>query len=280
MNLLKFLEHVDQEANAMSKGELAGFVHDMARTLPESRRLDFLRRLKNMQEQGEVKTHETEKDRDITEEFAGIRKELERIENGELCLEGSLNEEYDDWYCSEDEEFLYGDPEGIVDILTDACDFVRKCIDREEYKAAYEIADMLIGLEITVGGEYLDYTDEPMRIDELEYYHLGNLDYKTFVADALCAACCANPLAERAAVLYRIIINSRQNDITLQMAMQRGYELPETDEFLSLWIAYLGQLTTNIARNLLKEALELTNDVGVILENARRYCTQHPELYE
>ena len=53
MNLLKFLEQVDQEANVMSKGELAGFVHDMARTLPESGRLDFLRRLKNMQEQGE-----------------------------------------------------------------------------------------------------------------------------------------------------------------------------------------------------------------------------------
>lgn len=280
MNLLKFLEQVDQEANAMSKGELAGFVHDMARTLPESGRLDFLRRLKNMQKQGEVKTRETEKDRDITEEFAGIRKELERIENGELCLEGSLNEEYDEWYCSEDEEFLYEDPEGIVDILMDACGFVRKCIDCEEYKAAYEIADMLIGLEITVGGEYLDYTDEPMRIDELEYYHLGDLDYKTFVADALCAAYCANPLAERAAVLYRIIINSRQNDITLQMVMQSGYELPETDEFLPLWIAYLGQLNTDIARNLLKEALELTNDAGVLLENARRYCTQHPELYE
>lgn len=45
MNLLKFLEHVDQEANAMSKGELAGFVHDMARTLPESGRLDFLRKI-------------------------------------------------------------------------------------------------------------------------------------------------------------------------------------------------------------------------------------------
>ena len=36
MNLLKFLEQVDQETGAVSKAELAGFVHDMARILPEA----------------------------------------------------------------------------------------------------------------------------------------------------------------------------------------------------------------------------------------------------
>lgn len=57
-------------------------------------------------------------------------------------------------------------------------------------------------------------------------------------------------------------------------------ELPETDAFIPLWISYLGQLTTGTARRLLKEALELTNDPGELLENARKYHAQHPELYE
>ena len=52
MNLLKFLEQVDHEAEGMSKSDLAEFVHDMARKLPESGRSDFLRRLKGMQERG------------------------------------------------------------------------------------------------------------------------------------------------------------------------------------------------------------------------------------
>ena len=146
----------------------------------------------------------------LQKKLAGIRKELECIVNGELCLEGSLNEEYDDWYCSMDEEFLYEDPEGVVDVLTDACDFVHQCIDCEEYKAGYEIAEILIGLEITVDGEYQEYTEEPVRMDELEVYHLGGPDYKSFVMDALCVAYCANPLEERPGALYRIIINSRQ----------------------------------------------------------------------
>ena len=45
MNLLKFLEQVDHEAEGMSKSDLAEFVHDMARKLPESGRSDFLRSL-------------------------------------------------------------------------------------------------------------------------------------------------------------------------------------------------------------------------------------------
>lgn len=280
MNLLKFLEQVDHETEGMSKSDLAEFVHDMARKLPESGRSDFLRRLKGMQERGETRTNKAKKDCGITEKLAGIRKELECIVNGELCLEGSLNEEYDDWYCSMDEEFLYEDPEGVVDVLTDACDFVHQCIDCEEYKAGYEIAEILIGLEITVDGEYQEYTEEPVRMDELEVYHLGGPDYKSFVMDALCVAYCANPLEERPGALYRIIINSRQGDITLERVMQRGYELPETDAFIPLWISYLGQLTTGTARRLLKEALELTNDPGELLENARKYHAQHPELYE
>ena len=69
---------------------------------------------------------------------------------------------------------------------------------------------------------YLEYTDMPIPIDTLEYYHLGNLNYRSFVVDALCAAYYANSMPERADAIYRIILNSRQNNITLEMVMQRG----------------------------------------------------------
>ena len=47
MNLPVFLNKVDAFASKMSQEDLAGFVHEIARTLPEEKRSYFLDTLKN-----------------------------------------------------------------------------------------------------------------------------------------------------------------------------------------------------------------------------------------
>lgn len=157
---------------------------------------------------------------------------------------------------------------------------MHRCIDCEEYGAARELADILIGLDIMVGGEYQEYTDAPINISDLQYYHLGSVDYKSLVIDAAHAAYCAFKLPERAGHLYDTLSNSGRKDITLEMVMQSGRELPDMDAFLPLWIEYLGGMTTSYAQKLLHEALELTGDGDQLLASARKYCGDHPELYE
>ncbi len=217
---------------------------------------------------------------DFEQKRSFLRTRLERMESGELCLEGSLNQEYDDWYSSAEEEFLYSDPEGILDIIEEACRFVHQCVDCEEYQAACELTGILIGLDIMVGGEYQEYTDEPININDLKSYHLGNVDYRTLVIDAARAAYCASALSERADELYITLMNSGRRDITLEMILQGGRELPEIDAFLPLWIEHLGRMTGSSAGKLLQEALELADDGEQLLANARKYCGEHPELYE
>ena len=217
---------------------------------------------------------------DFEQKRSFLRTRLERMESGELCLEGSLNPEYDDWYSSAEEEFLYSDPEGILDIIEEACRFVHQCVDCEEYQAACELTGILIGLDIMVGGEYQEYTDEPININDLKSYHLGNVDYRTLVIDAARAAYCASALSERADELYITLMNSGRRDITLEMILQGGRELPEIDAFLPLWIEHLGRMTGSSAGKLLQEALELADDGEQLLANARKYCGEHPELYE
>jgi len=217
---------------------------------------------------------------DFEQKRSFLRTRLERMESGELCLEGSLNSEYDDWYSSAEEEFLYSDPEGILDIIEEACRFVHQCVDCEEYQAACELTGILIGLDIMVGGEYQEYTDEPININDLKSYHLGNVDYRTLVIDAARGAYCASALSERADELYITLMNSGRRDITLEMILQGGRELPEIDAFLPLWIEHLGRMTGSSAGKLLQEALELADDGEQLLANARKYCGEHPELYE
>lgn len=286
MNFTQFLKAVDQAAAAMSKEQLAEFIHDTARTLPENHREDFLAEM--LLFAGGKETHicpepskaDQEAAADFEQKRSFLRTRLERMESGELCLEGSLNPEYDDWYSSAEEEFLYRDPEGILDIIEEACRFVHQCVDCEEYQAACELTGILIGLDIMVGGEYQEYTDEPININDLKSYHLGNVDYRTLVIDAARAAYCASALSERADELYITLMNSGRRDITLEMILQGGRELPEIDAFLPLWIEHLGRMTGSSAGKLLQEALELADDGEQLLANARKYCGEHPELYE
>lgn len=286
MNFTQFLKAVDQAAAAMSKEQLAEFIHETARTLPENQREDFLAEMllfaagKETHICPEPSKADQEAAADFEQKRSFLRTRLERMESGELCLEGSLNPEYDDWYSSAEEEFLYSDPEGILDIIEEACRFVHQCVDCEEYQAACELTGILIGLDIMVGGEYQEYTDEPININDLKSYHLGNVDYRTLVIDAARAAYCASALSERADELYITLMNSGRRDITLEMILQGGRELPEIDAFLPLWIEHLGRMTGSSAGKLLQEALELADDGEQLLANARKYCGEHPELYE
>ena len=286
MNFTQFLKAVDQAAAAMSKEQLAEFIHDTARTLPENQREDFLAEMllfvggKEAHICPEPSKADQEAAADFEQKRSFLRTRLERMESGELCLEGSLNPEYDDWYSSAEEEFLYSDPEGVLDIIEEACRFVHQCVDCEEYQAACELTGILIGLDIMVGGEYQEYTDEPININDLKSYHLGNVDYRTLVIDAARAAYCASALSERADELYITLMNSGRRDITLEMILQGGRELPEIDAFLPLWIEHLGRMTGSSAGKLLQEALELADDGEQLLANARKYCGEHPELYE
>ena len=99
MNFTQFLKAVDQAAAAMSKEQLAEFIHETARTLPENQREDFLAEM--LLFAGGKETHicpepskaDQEAAADFEQKRSFLRTRLERMESGELCLEGSLNPE-------------------------------------------------------------------------------------------------------------------------------------------------------------------------------------------
>ena len=282
MNLSKFLNTVDFLSQSMEKKQLTVFVHDIARVLPENARGDFMDRLKKCICDKDADFSHTLNDYTAEDKnnYERIKDKLTKIENWEICLSGYLNEEYDDWYNSDEDEFNFEDPEGIGIIIEEACKLVHTCVDKELYKEGYEISEMLIGLKIMVGGEYQDYSEEPLGIEELEQYKLSQVNYKMLVTDALYLTYYANALIERPDALYVLIQNAGEKDISIEKIMQCGEELPEFEDFLPLWTAYLGNKNSYIAQKLLDEAIELSNNSETLLSNARIYYEQHPGLYE
>lgn len=166
----------------MNKKQLEVFVHDIARVLPENRRIEFIEKMKNST--GTLpKENEYEKADKI--KYEEIKGELEKIEKGEICLLGVLNEE------------------------------------------GNKIAEILIGLCIVVEGEYQDYSNEPLAVEELVRHHLATISYPNLAAESLYLTYCASPLEKRADALYRMIQNAQIKDVSFEMIMQCGDELPE-----------------------------------------------------
>ena len=285
MNLTQFIRKIDMIAMDLPQEKLTEFIHNVARTLPEEQRPGFLEKLYGIAGEALVEDKkqlpEQYNAEEIQRKLCQIREKLLLIENGELCLVGNLNEEYDDWYSSSEDEFIFEDPENIVGIIEEACNLIHQCVDCELYRECYEIADMLISLEVVVAGDYSEYEEASLRLAEIAGHKIGSYNYRQLIMDALCAAYWTNSLAERPDALYRIICNSKCRDITLEALMQAGNaELEQLSDFLGLWIEYLGACEGKNAERLLTEAVALQNDSGQALEAARKFSGRHPGLYE
>jgi hypothetical protein len=285
MNLTQFLKRVDADASNMTQEQLVIFLHNIARTLPENQRIGFLSKLNNVSGSIDTKIIVSEVEQRNTSELLSnlkkIKQDLALIENGELYLVGNLNEEYDDWYNSEEDEFIFEDPKGVLKIIENACKMVHQCVDYELLKEGYELANILLTIAISVEGDYSDYTDETLYMADLEREGLITYNFRRLVLDALYAAYQSNPLKRRPEILYHIICNSECDDITLESMIQEGNEdLKQQEEFLNVWIGFLGEQIGREAERLMQEAVMLKNNFVQSLEYARKFSAYHPGIYE
>lgn len=285
MNLMQFLKQVDQIASPLSKNELLSFIHEIARTLPEVQRDAFLNKLLALSD-NVVQTDSLSHAKNLTIEnlrqnLAKLEKELSRIDQGDLCFSSSLNEEYDDWYNSSDEEYFFEDPDGIAEQLEMGCRLIHQCIDAELYPEGYELFERITGLTITVDGDYAD--DVMAELSFYEAIETMNLDIheEELILDGLYAAYRSTPPKQRPKALFAILSEADNRKITLEVLMQRGEkDLPDWEAFLDDWTAYLSRQDSKLAELRLKEAFELQNDFQKLLHTAQTCAKDHPELYE
>ena len=278
MNLTNFLKQTDALTAQYSKEQLISFVHEIGRGFPEHRREDFLEMLKSAGDKEEKVSNKNEtKDIDFNGMYSRIRENLKSIELQEVTITGILNEEYDDWYDNSDEEFYYEDNSGISAMLEEACDFVHICMDRERYKEGFEVGNQMFAMKILCDSEY---GDEELSLGDMVYHELLNCDLKQVILDTVYCAYHAVTPERRPEALYWIIVNAKRDEITLEAIMQHGdEELPALEDFLPLWITYLGDKTGHDADRLILEAVGLLNDVPLEVRYAEKYAAIHPGLY-
>jgi len=113
MNLTQFINHVDEYAAKLTSEQLKDFIHNIARSLPEISRSDFLAKLHNIKDKQEL---DDEIISNIQKELQRLAKELHKINNGELCIVGNLEYCHDYGY-DYDEKYSFSDPDGVIKII-------------------------------------------------------------------------------------------------------------------------------------------------------------------
>lgn len=286
MNIIKlpqFLGIVDNKTKAMSHEDLEVFIHEIARKLPEKQRDDFIDLIDHItyQKTGNTTTNLRDNgEADVKNQILNLLPKLEKINSGEVCLDSEYNEEWDDWYNSDVDEVLFSDPQKLLLDIEDAVSLVHECVDMELYEVGCELCDTVCYLEIYAAGEYNDYDGSPLGIEDLFEKNLIVGDTENFVKEALYLMYMGSQLSCRADEMYYLFERFKYNNLRLENILQMGnHELPEFDEFLSLWIEHLGKKSGRCASELLKEAQQMLKDDFSLLENARKFVNEHPELY-
>ena len=95
MKLPAFLKSVDEYTKRINHEQLEGFVHELARTLPEADRDEFLDALKHFS--GDNKPEMVDGRVEIINEIATLIPRLEQIREGDLEMECNYDEDWNDW---------------------------------------------------------------------------------------------------------------------------------------------------------------------------------------
>ena len=278
MNYPAFLKKIDQLAAGCDAGSLRQFIHEIARTVPESDRQRFLDQLKHFSDDPDeaIKDESAPGYEELSGQIDRIIEVLNEINDGDRGLDSDYNEEWDDWNDYSRDEFLFSDPSGVLDDIGLAVSLLHAALDREEYEKGAELAQILSELTVPVSGEY----DDTMDLRNLVNYDLLDIDMSQTVREAVYLAYMGTREPECAGAMLSIIYNFSDYSVRLEDILQMGQEEIDLDALLPSWIEELAASPDTKTDSLLTEALDMLQDKEAILDYASRYAESHPVIYQ
>ena len=277
MNYPTFLKKTDQLTSITDADSLRSFIHEIARTIPESSRRRFLTTLNSFcADPSDKLIVEKETDTYLEVRVDSILKALKEIHAGERELECEYNEQWDDWRDDEDDAYRFSDPDNLLDDITAAVNVLHQCLDKKKYAKGAELARALAELDIHVSG---DYDDDKMGIQELADYDLLEVELGETIKEAVYLTYMGTREAGRAEAMLTVMDKFGDNSVSLEDILQTGLDEIELDSLLPSWIEALAKRPERTSAKLLAEAQDLLQDKKAVLEYASRYAESHPILY-
>ena len=278
MNINEFLKNVDTSTEQMTKKELEDFVHLLARKTGETQREKFIQYLSIANKPIQNKENAVAT---IKSKITYVLKEFKKVKREEICIEGSFNEYYDDWYDDIDEAYIFGNTEEIQSIIITACDVLKAATEIKLYDEAYQLSNEMMNLKVGIIGDYAENVQDYMQLNELYEMDILLFDFCSFGLHTLYLQYMIKTGKERISEIYNALLYFNSVNLKIDQMMQAGYnDLPDFDNFLNDWIEYLGAINNKYSQKFIKEAMNLLDNPDDKISIAEKYSKAHPELYE
>ncbi|MET3558946.1 hypothetical protein ABID29_002089 [Streptococcus rupicaprae] len=212
----------------------------------------------------------------VWDETDFLLEQLRAIEQGELTLLAKFNEHFDDWYDDWDGMFEFSDDDGLVTILKQVLLLIDTLLNQNKLVEALELAKRLEQLEVGVDGDYNDYTADRFTLISFEEYGLMPNVYKPFLSQLIYLTYQTTNLGERAEALFSLFEKNRHYRLSLDELLQEWGIFEDLQEFLPLWLDYLGKTKGDLAYKLLVEALDLKTEETDVFAFAKSVALVHP----
>lgn len=279
LRLPEFLDIIDTKTSEMSRDMLIRFIYEVARTVPEQKRCDWILLLNQMNHAVDVAA---EPDAENLEQLANHVEAMiacleEIAEDEDRYVDSEYNPEWDDWYNPDVDETLYYDSTDIASDIRRGMELIHRCVALGAYEKGIDLVDELLHLEIPVVGEDMEDTFSFLGFGE---YFLKEKEIERFEKESLFVYYMGSPFEERMDNLYHCFEAFSDAELGLDDIWQMGGEnLVDKDEFLSNWIEYLASHQDRTANRLLQEALVYTKSADKQRTYAKMFASIHPELY-
>lgn len=288
IKLYDFLKKIQSETNDMDNNELTNFISDIGLELGANKRSLFLERLEKYKngDHDNVDSKFNKIKNEIQKEVADTIVILNKIKNQEFKLDSEYD--LDNYYnrnshyysYDDDDDFVFHDHDNILCSIEYAVDLIEKCFDLNLMNEGFELSKIICYLDVEVDGYYNECCCSSMTISDLIRYELINTDFKDLIIKCLYFIYNCTELNKRTYVLYAIFERFNITNFGLEEVFKlSGNNFDDFDEFINNWIEYLVSKKDYFTENLIKEAQTMLRDDYALLNNARKYVTDHPYLY-
>ena len=274
----KFQDTINRLVPGLSREELADFVLNVSRKIPEEFRTTFLRELQRVRVTSRPEPQTNTDPDQLRAELAQVRERLDDIESGALTVDSEFGPGKWDWDVYDLEDYVFTDPMGVGDLLEQAASLVSRLAAAGMPEEASELTLLLLDVAVEINGDGEE--EEPLGMEDLLEGGIVPQTVRFRLIDGLYALYSMEPTPERIEELF-IVLCSDTLSVTLKDLLRgREPDKEHNERFLHLWVQMAGESDRRASEALLIEAISTLAEGAETLSLVRRYGASHPGLYE
>ena len=272
---------MEKKLQKLSKENLKNILLEMAKTFSEEqyRKLELLimEYMTSDMEYKEQQLKQRMSQEFVNEKMSQIKKWMQQIDDGELCLDVDEYEDYSDDYWDRELIVEYYDNQGIGEKILSIIQFAKDCVDDRRYQEANDIYEWLWSMSVCADSEW---DSESVDLEMLEENNIIRTDMKRLALLTLYADYQIQEPNNRAEDMYLYFSYATFKKLHIEDMFYVGREnLTKKEQFLNDWIALLQTKSGEVEARLLKEAVFNRDGIEGLIIMADENAHMHPSLY-